>query len=144
MTSTWQAYREPFRTTLLRTIGIAVVVGGVLAWRYGSLYAWPLAALLVFWFSFGGHWVELWFLNWLRPRLPHSRVWQIAVRLAVWFVGGVGLGLGVGFTMRLFALTREGRSPRWWVAGIVFIAVEFIAHLVLALIRRPNFYNGEG
>lgn len=140
----WQPFREPFSTTLSRTVGIAVVVGGVLAWAYGRLEAWPVVAGLVLWFSFGGHWVELWFLNWLRPRLPRTRLVQVAARLAVWFTGGVGLGFGIVFTMRLSAWTRALHRPPWWAAGVVFVAVEFIAHTVLALRRRPNFYGGDG
>ena len=143
MTSTWQTYREPFSATLSRTVGIALVVGGVIAWRFGELQAWPLAAGLVLWFSFGGHWVELWFLNWLRPRLSRSRVSQVAARLGVWFVGGVALGFGIAFTMRLFAPTRAAQVPRWWVAGVAFVVVELIAHMVLSLRRRPSFYNGR-
>jgi len=144
MTPTFQPYREPFSSTLLRTTAIACVVGGVLAWRRGSLQAWPLASGLVFWFSFGGHWVEVGFLNALRPRLPRSRVLHVLARLAVWFLGGVGLGFGIVFTMRLFELTRELRAPPWWAPGLLFIAVEFIAHGVLALRHRPSFFNGEG
>jgi uncharacterized membrane protein YdcZ (DUF606 family) len=144
MTSPWQARREPFRATLSRTIGIAVVVGGVIAWRFRTLQAWPIAAVLVLWFSFGGHWVELWFLNAVRPRLSRSRITQLAARVAVWFVGGVALGLGIILTMRLFRLTRSAEPPPWWVAGVVFIALELVVHALLLVRRRPNFYSGTG
>ncbi|MEP6495925.1 MAG: hypothetical protein ABJF01_24810 [bacterium] len=144
MTSTWQAHREPLSATLSRTIGIALAVGGVIAWRYGKVQAWPVAAGLFLWFSFGGHWVELWFVNWLRPRLSASRISHVAARLAVWFVGGVGLGFGIAFTMRLFRLTRGAEPPSWWVAGVAFIAVELIVHLALLVRRRSNFYSGNG
>src|SRR3954452_5069358 len=63
MTSTWPQYREPFSATIRRTVGIALAVGGIVAWRFGRFDAWPVMAALVLWFSFGGHWVELWFLN---------------------------------------------------------------------------------
>lgn len=96
------------------------------------------------WVSFGGHWVELWFLNWLRPRLSRSRVVQVAARVGTWFVGGVGLGLGIALTMRLSRLTRAVELPPWWVAGVAFIAVELIAHVALAARGRPDFYNGNG
>src|SRR5471030_2522361 len=101
MTAPWQPYREPLRTTLLRTILIAVVAGAVLAhWSGRSRWPikWPLATLVMLWPSFGGHWVELWYLNWLRPRIAAARPVQIIARLAVWFVGGVGLGLGMVLT----------------------------------------------
>jgi hypothetical protein len=144
MTSPWRPFREPFSATLSRTIGIALVVGGVLSWRYGNLRLWPLAAGLVLWFSFGGHWVELWFLNWLRPRLSRSRAAQIAARIGVWFIGGVALGIGIVFTMRLFLLTRAVRLPQWWVGGVLFIAVELVTHAMLSVRGRPNVYRGDG
>jgi len=87
----WQPYREPLRVALARNGTIALVVGAVLAWRLGGLSHWPIATLLVLWPSFGGHLVELWFLNYLRPRLPFSRAVHIGVRVMVWFVGGIGL-----------------------------------------------------
>jgi hypothetical protein len=120
------------------------VVGGVIALRFGRLQAWPIATAGVLWFSFGGHWIELWFLNWLRPRLSPSRVAQIAARIAVWFVGGIGLGIGIAATMQLSRFTRGVDLPPWWVAGLAFIAVEFVAHLPLAVRGRPNFYSGNG
>lgn len=144
MTSPWQPFRERISATLWRTFGIALVLGGVLAWQFGQLRAWPILSALVLWFSFGGHWVDLWFLNWLRPRLSRSRVSQVAARLVVWFVGGVGLGFGVVLTMRMSPMTRAVRLPPRWVAGIVFVAAEVIAHGVLSLRRRPSFFSGEG
>src|ERR1700690_257364 len=98
MRSQWQPYREPLRTTMLRTGMIAIVVGGVLARFWGGLARWPMATLLVLWPCFGGHWVEVWFLNWLRPRLSIARGVQVAARLAAWFVGGAGLAIGIGLT----------------------------------------------
>ncbi len=107
MTPPWQPYREPLRTTLVRTATIAVVLGALLArLSGGGLSRWPLTTLLMLWPSFGGHWVELWFLNWLRPRLSVGRAVQVAARVGVWFVGGTVLALGMGLTameMRLFS-----------------------------------------
>jgi hypothetical protein len=142
--ATWQPYREPLSATLTRTVAIAVVVGGVLALSYGKPKMWLLFAALVFWPSFGGHWIEILFLNWLRPRLPEGRVPQVAARLGVWFAGGVLLGVGIVFTMRFSSMTASLRTPAWWVAGVAFIAVELIAHLGLAMRKRPSFYSGRG
>jgi len=64
----------------------------------GGLARWPIATLLVLWPSLGGHWVEVWFLNWLRPRLSVARGVQVAARVGVWFVGGIGLAICMGLT----------------------------------------------
>ena len=144
MTSAWQPYREPFRVTVIRTGGIALAVGAVLARWMGGLTRWPLATVLVLWFSFGGHWVELWFLNWLRPRLPAARAPQIAARLGVWGVGGIGLSLGMALTASVFASYAPAQWPAWWVGGVGFISLELVVHLLPQLRGRPSFYNGRG
>ena len=139
----WQPYREPLRATLTRTIGIAIVAGAATSVAFGRPARWPMMTLLMLWPSFGGHWVEIWFLNWLRPRLSTTRGVQIAVRIAVWFVGGIGLAFGVWLTA--FALTGLWRVPlAWWVAGFAFIGIELVAQLVLQMRGRPSFYNGRG
>lgn len=144
MNSQWQPYREPIRITLLRTCAIALVVGAVLAQRRGGLARLPLAALLVFWPSFGGHWVEVFFLNFLRPRLPAERAVQVAARIAVWFAGGIILAFGVDLTAMALAGFRPAHWPAWWVGGLAFIGIELVAQLVLQLRGRPSFYNGRG
>ena len=134
---TWQPYREPLRTTLIRTSAIALVMGGVSASLTGGLARWPVSALWMLWPAFGGHWVEVWFLNWLRPRIPEGRAVQVAARLSVWFVGGIVLLIG------MVATGFAWRSP-WWVGGLAFIGIELVAHLALQLRGRPSFYNGRG
>ena len=139
----WQPYREPLRVTLLRTGSIALVLGAALAFWRGGWRNWPIATLLVLWFSFGGHWVELFFLNWLRPRLPDTRAVQVGARMCVWFVGGIVLAMGMKWSAELFGY-RPVAWPAWWSGGLAFIGVELIVHLVMHLTARPNFYNGRG
>jgi hypothetical protein len=142
MTPQWQSFREPFWSTILRTGAIAIVVGVVPA-RLGPV-RWWIAILLVLWPSFGGHSVEVWFLNWLRPRLSTARGVQVAARVAVWFAGGIVLGIGMGLTWMALAPFRPAHWPAWWLAGVAFIGLELLAHLFLQLRGRPSFYNGCG
>jgi hypothetical protein len=144
MTSQWQPYREPLRITMLRTGMIAIVVAAVLARLRGGLARWPIATLLVLWPSFGGHWVEIWFLNWLRPRLSSARGLQAAARVGVWFVGGTALAIGMDLTAMALAGFRPAHWPAWWLGGLAFIGIELVTHLVLQLRGRPSFYNGRG
>jgi effector-binding domain-containing protein len=140
----WAPYHEPILTTLARTFTIALVVGGVLAWRTGRLANWPIATLVVLWLSFGGHWVELFFLNILRPRLPTARAAQTGARLAVWFIGGAALAQGMKLTVLLLEGSLPMRWPAWWIGGLAFIGVELIVHLLLHLRGRPSLYTGRG
>ena len=129
---------------MLRTGTIAIVVGAVLARLRGGLALWPMASLLVLWPSFGGHWVEIWFLNWLRPRLSIARGVQVAARVGVWFVGGTGLAICLGLTAMTLAGFRPRHWPPWWLGGLAFIGIELVVHLVLQLRGLPSFYNGRG
>ena len=137
-------YREPILTTLTRTGTVALVTGVVLAWWLGGLVYWPAATLMTLWPAFGGHWVELWFLNCLRPRLPVARAVQVGVRVVVWFIGGIGLALGMRLTAMALAGFRPAHWPAWWIGGLVFIGIELVVHLLLQLRGRPSFFNGRG
>jgi hypothetical protein len=147
MIPAWQPHREPLRTTLVRTILIAVVAGTVLAaWSARSTrpIAWPVAVVLMLWLSFGGHWVELWYLNWLRPRLPAAPTVQRVARLGTWFLGGCGLGVGMMLTAHALGGMRLAEWPAWWIVGVVFIGLELVVHAVLQVRGRPSFFNGRG
>jgi hypothetical protein len=76
--------------------------------------------------------------------LPASASVQLVARLAVWFVGGIALALGMALTG--IALTGLQGVPWswWWVAGLAFIAIEVVAHLVLQLTGRPSLFDGRG
>lgn len=140
----WQPFDEPLRATLARTVGIAIVAGGAVAYWRGGLTWWPLASALMLWPSFGGHWIEVWFLNWLRPRLPDTRGVQVAARLSVWFIGGIALALGMSFTAVALTGIRRPLIVAWWIAGFAFIGIELVAQLVLQLRGRASFFNGRG
>jgi hypothetical protein len=94
------------------------------------------------WPSFGGHWIDLLFLNGIRPRLPRSGVVQRLARIAVWFGGGALLAVGVRMTA---GIVLEHTRLAWLTsvtAGLIFVAAELTAHAGLQLRGRPSFYNG--
>lgn len=131
--------RETLRKTLTRTVMIAVVAGAVIARLTGGWSRWPVDSLLAFWITFGGHWVELWFLNGVRPRIPAAGGVQKIARLAVWFVGGALLGFGITLTARVFGIGASWSS--WWKFGILFIGVELIVHLFLLMRGQSGFFR---
>jgi hypothetical protein len=139
----WHPYHEPLRTTLARTVAIALA-GAVLAQGWGGLARWPAAVAMMLWPSLGGHWLELWFLNGLRPRLPDGRGPQAAARLAVWFLGGAGLALGMRLTAAALTGSQRMPWPAWWVAGLAFVGIELGVHMGLHLRGRPSFFDGRG
>ena len=139
-----EPFKEPIRETLFRTVLIAVVVGGAVAMSLRKLSIWPLAALLVLWPSFGGHWVEVWFLNWLRPRIAPARGVQMAARILVWFAGGALLVMGMRLTASAFVQWRSPQWLTWWLGGAAFVGIELVMHFLMQLRGLPNFYNGRG
>ena len=146
MSLQWQPYREPIRVTLIRTGMIAVAVGAVITGLSGGgIRAWPRATAYALWPVLGGHFVELFFLNGLRPRLPAKRTVQVGARIAVWFVGGCVL-FALMYATPLLMDRFEGlaRWPAWWIGGVAFVAIELAVHLVLLMRGVPNFYDGRG
>jgi hypothetical protein len=140
MTTPWQPFREPLHHTLLRNGIIALAISAIIAWRWGG--RWPVAFLVALWPTFGGHLLELLFLNALRPRLPAARAAHLAARLTLWFLGGIALSVLMAATLQ--ALTGSARWIPWWAAGLGFVAIELLVHAVMQLRRLPNFYNGRG
>jgi hypothetical protein len=69
---------------------------------------------------------------------------QVAARLAVWFVSGIGLALGMGLTAMALAGLRPAHWPAWWIGGLAFIGIELVAHTALQFRGHPSFYNGRG
>jgi hypothetical protein len=136
--------RESLRVTLTPTIGIALIAGAVLASRWGGLSQWPLTTTLMLWPSLGGHYVELAFLEIVRPRLSDSRAVHTPARIAVWFVGGALLAIGMRFTAILLHAPRPLPASIWWIGGFVFVALELVVHLALHARGRSSLYGGRG
>ncbi|PYO37627.1 MAG: hypothetical protein DMD37_07635 [Gemmatimonadetes bacterium] len=138
---TWQSYQEPLRVTLVRTGLVGLLVGLIAARVQGQRASWPQWTAFALWFSFGGHWVELFFLNWCRPRLGPARRAQITGRLLTWLVGGTLLMIGARITA-LSLSAQALRLPPWWLGGPVFLVLELLVHALPQLRGQPNFYNG--
>jgi len=137
------AFEEPLRRTLARNVAIAAGVGVVLALqRHRLRLLLPIAALAL-WFSLGGHYVELAFLNSVRARFSQDRLTQAGLRLLVWFGGGVGLYVLMAASARLLPL-EPPPLRMWWYGGLLLIGVELAVHGLLAVRGRRNFYSGRG
>ena len=136
-----ESVHEPLRVTLVRTGLVGLVAGLVIARVQGRLGSWPQWTAFALWFSFGGHWVEILFLNRVRPRLPSARWAHITARLGAWLVGGTFLMLGARITA-LSLGAQALRLPPWWLGGPVFLGLELLVHALPQLCGQPNFYNG--
>ena len=141
--TSWTRVDEPVRRTLARNVAIAAVVGAALAFpKHDLRLLLPLSALAL-WFSLGGHYVELAFLNGIRPRIPGARLTQLAARLTAWFAGGAVLYVFMAATAHVLPI-EPPPVALWWLGGLLLIGVELLAHAALALRGVPNFYSGLG
>ena len=137
------ALREPLRRTVARNVALAVGFGVVFALqRHRLRLLFPIAALAL-WFSLGGHYVELAFLNALRARFSQGALTQAGLRLLVWFAGGVVLYVLMAASARILPL-EPPPLRMWWYGGLLLIRVELAVHGLLAMRGRPNFYRGHG
>lgn len=132
---------EPLRVTVTRTGLVAVALGTAVAFAQGQRATWALWSAFALWFTFGGHWVEIVFLQRLRPRLPATRAAQAAGRVVTWIAGGTVLMVGARTTVASlgpYAL----HVPPWWLGGPVLLGIELLVHALMQLRGQPNFYNG--
>ena len=100
-----------------------------------------LAVLIVLWFSVGGHFVEIFFLNWMRERIPSAapqlgdtgavvlvRRWRAARPLGMAWTASVG-----DATARGDSVARVRRRRHFWPSS---------SRTARYLRGRPSFYNG--
>lgn len=136
---------EPVLNTVVRNVAIALVGATAISASAGGWGRWAGAFLLMLWPTFGGHFLEIGFLNGLRPRLPARREVQVLARLGVWLVGGTLIALGMRVTaMAMTGGRGAGWLDRWWLGGPAFVVVELIAHAAMRARHRPSFYDGRG
>lgn len=145
-----QPYRETLAATLRRTIAIAVVLTTLFVtilkargMPTGSLWRlWLTSFPAILWFPLGGHYVELLYLNLLRMRFPSFHRHRRIARIAVWFVGGLPLGVGLMWTWTALGNTPPLTVPWWWGMPF-FVFVELVVHALLHAQGYPNFWDGR-
>jgi hypothetical protein len=101
---------------------------------------WTLLAL---WPSLGGHFVEIAFLDGVRPWLPGARLVQASARLVWWLAGGALLCVALIATAHALPVVAPPWH-RWWIGAPIFVGIELAAHATLALRGLPSFYRGDG
>jgi hypothetical protein len=140
--SRWPRFHEPIRRTLVRNLAIAAVVGAAFAfWKRDAGLLFPFSALAL-WFSLGGHYVEVVFLNEIRPRISGARLMQRCARLATWFIGGAILYVCMAITARVL-LVQPPRLGYGGAAGCFLLVLSFWRMPFLPCGAHPTFYNGS-
>jgi hypothetical protein len=139
----WEPFVESWRTTARRTGLLALAVGVGVGFYQRQLAVVPSATLLALWFTLGGHFLEVLLRNQLRQRINGQAAIQALARVACWFAGGAVLYEGALWTWAILTGRSAALWP-WWKAGIAFVGIELVVHLVLRLRGQPSFYDGRG
>ena len=139
----WEPFTESWRATALRTGLLALAIGVGVGLYQRQLASVPLVTLFALWFTLGGHFLEVLLRNRLRRRISSQTAVQALARIACWFAGGCVLYQGALGT-RAILTGRGALAWPWWMAGIAFVGVELLVHLLLRARGQPSFYDGRG
>jgi hypothetical protein len=116
----------------------------------GDWIGWLARVAAVLWITFGGHYVELLYLQRVLPHIAADQEPQnisrwfvrLGARCAIWAVGGAVLWIGGMTTYRLIMngqWPQAGELPAIALQGAIgLIAIElFGVHVILAIISKP-------
>lgn len=148
------AASEPMRTTVCRSVAVALALGTAITLVVSgipqspdSALVWLLRVVSVLWFSFGGHYVELAYLRYLLPLLPAAWLPRFAVRLWVWYSGGALLWPCAVLTCSLLAAAPlphlDDLARAAAAGGLGFIGIELATHTVLYAIGWPSLWRSR-
>jgi len=134
---------EPLHRTLARNVTIAASVAAVFTLVRHDFKSFLPVAALALWPSLGGHFVELLFVNGIRDRIPQGHLVQAVVRLLVWYVGGILLYVCMAATSRALPI-RPLPTGLWYYGGLLFVGLQLIVHVILAIRGLRSSHNGRG
>lgn len=138
---------QPFQTmmrTVITTTVITVILTlchifpGVVISQFsvvGTLW------LMVFCIVYGGHWLELLYINQVKFLLPLKRGVFYFTRIIFWFLSSLPLFIlanWVGNSLTNYSL----HLGKWWAFGIFYVGLELFMHTVMHLRWKKSFYNG--
>ena len=139
---------ELFWITVVRTTIQALLLALIFNYHLIFISEWThkgyiyfLNVITFFCYLFGGHWPELWFINYLKFRLPHRVLVLYPVRILFWYAIGVILTFLSRFVVILISGSDHGIG-RWWEYAAIYVIIELIMHMFLQLVKKKSFWNG--
>jgi hypothetical protein len=108
------------------------------------LVLWIANVVALFWMTFGGHWLELIYVDLIANHLPNELT-QRLVRITLWFTVGSAIVLASAWTRGLFGLADYAvRDVTWTVAGLFFVAIQLVIHGTYWFFGQPSFWTHDG
>jgi hypothetical protein len=139
---------ESFIQTAVRALLTTTIIAVILYWlhifRQGEISKLSLFEMIWSWgfcIVFGGHWLELLFINYLKFVLPKNILLLYFIRIAYWFLCSVPLFYIANLISNLFS-HKTGQLGNWWTFGFFYIGIQLFVHAVMHIRSRKSFYNG--
>jgi hypothetical protein len=139
---------ESFSQTVIRTIITTTIIAIILfLFRifpsagktnlavFGRI--WSIAFCIVF----GGHWLELLFINHIKFALPKNILFLYFVRICYWFLCSIPLFVLATLVNNLLS-HRTGQLGAWWAFGFLYIGIQLLMYAIMQTRLKKSFYNG--
>jgi len=139
---------EPFIQTVIRTILTTTIITVILYCLHvfppgdkSKLTLFEMIWLIVFCVVFGGHYLELVFINYVKFALPKNILLLYFIRIGYWFLCAIPLFFIADFVYNLFS-DKTGHLGHWWAFGFFYIGIELFMHAIMQIRLKKSFYNG--
>ena len=139
---------ESFIQTIMRTIITATIIASILT-LFGiipytgnsKLAAFGIMWLAVYCIVFGGHWLELFFINYVKFIIPGNILLLYSVRIFYWFFSAIPLFALANLAINLTS-EKTMLMGKWWTLGLIYIGIQLIINAIMQLRMKKSFYNG--
>ena len=138
----------PFIQTVIRTIITTTIIAVILyfsrVFPSGGQSKQVVFAMIwsaVFCIVFGGHWLELLYINYLKFALPKN-IWLLYfTRIVYWFLCAIPLLFVAELVVNLVS-DQKIHLGQWWKFGFFYIGIELFMHAIMQTRFKKSFYNG--
>ena len=139
---------ESFVETVKRTIITTTIIAIIINWsgifpsgEKSKLAVFGMIWLVVFCIVFGGHWLELLFINHIKFVLPKNILFLYFVRICYWFLCSIPLFVLATLVNNLLS-HRTGHLGGWWAFGFLYIGIQLLMYAIMHTRLKKSFYNG--
>ena len=97
--------------------------------------------VVIFCIVFGGHWLELLFINHIKFALPKNIFFLYFVRICYWFLCSIPLFALAALANNLLS-HRTRHLGDWWTFGFLYIGIQLVMYAIMQIRLKKSFYNG--
>ena len=143
-----EKFYEPFHRTVIRTALFAGILSLFFYWNQLAdeqgkemLRIFGNGWMSCFWFTFGGYWIEILYINYLKFYLPRNLPLLYACRIVVWY-GTAIVFLYLSESSYNFLMKQENSITISWTFGFIYIGIEMLIHGFIHYRIKKSFWNG--